>query len=405
MKYCLFSNKLKNRIQILDVLNIFGYFLIGFALLSLIVPGHLSGLDNVFGESTRVHENFYIEPTSLIELEIPGTFLFGFEGCTGDESINANDISIVSDKETVLLTKYVGEDREIPSGICNNLEIQIQADDPNSIKIVVSSLDLEIPANPDEHEIGVEHTAISIPSDSVITDEDLSHKSIPLDEESMEECKMIYEDFQKLDEDDFNSKYLYHEFTGDCVLLFEDSIWDSTLNIEEINQRLSSLKQNEVSMVDEDFEHFSITLLSVNATSENLYLYSFEGCTGDEFVNVENAVAASDTEVLEIVHEEWEGNLVPPGICRVFDIKIRADDPESVKIVLPMMNDDMVEQHDESEKTIQSPKDQLQAGIESAKVICREGFELLLKASNASPSCIKETHIEKLIERGWGKHA
>lgn len=388
------------------MLNIFGYFLIGFALLSLIVPGHLSSMDNVFAESTRVHENFYMEPTSLIELEIPGTFLFGFEGCTGDEPINASDISIVSDKETVLLTKYVGEDREIPSGICNNLEIQIRADDPDSIKIVVSSLDMEIPANPDKHEIGVEHTAISIPSDSVITDEDLSHQSIPLDEESMEECKMIFDDFQKLDEDDFNSKYLYHEFTGDCVLLFEDSIWDSTLNIEEINQKLNDLKQKEMSMIDEDFTPFSFTPLSVNELSENLYLYSFEGCTGDEFVNVENAVAASDIEVLEIVHEDWEGNLVPPGICRVFDIKIRADDPDSVKIILPLMNDDeTLVPHETLEKTIQSPKDQLQAGIESAKVICKEGYELLLKASDASPACVKEIHIEKLIERGWGKHA
>lgn len=388
------------------MLKIFGHFLIGFALLSLIVPGSLSSVDNAFAESTRVHENFYMEPTSLIELQIPGTYLFGFEGCTGDESINANDISIVSDKETVFLTKYVGKDREIPSGVCNNLEIQIKADDPDSIKIVISSLDIEIPAKPNVQAIDDEHTAISIPSDSIISEDDLSHKSIPLDDASMEECKMIYEDFQKLNESDFNSKYLYHEFTGDCVLLFEDSIWDSTLDMDEINRRLASLKQNEASVVDEGFEHFSITLLSVNEISENFYLYSFEGCTGDEFVNVENAVAASDTEVLEIVHEEWEGNLVPPGICRVFDIKIKADDPDSVKIILPMMNDDeTIVSHEPLEKTIQSPKEQLQAGIESAKVICREGHELLLKASDASPSCIKETHIEKLIERGWGKHA
>lgn len=388
------------------MLNIFGHFLIGFALLSLIVPGSLSSMDDVFAESTRVHENFYMEPTSLIELEIPGTYLFGFEGCTGDESINSNDISIVSDKETVFLTKYVGKDREIPSGICNNLEIQIKADDPDSIKIVISSLNIEIPANPNGQTTDDEHTAISIPSNSIISEDDLSHKSIPLDEASIEECKMIYEDFQKLDESNFNSKYLYHEFTGDCVLLFEDSIWDSTLNINEINLRLASLKQNEASVVDEDFEHFSISLLSINEISENFYLYSFEGCTGDEFVNVENAVAASDTEVLEIVREEWDGNLVPPGICRVFEIQIKADDPDSVKIVLPMMNDDeTIVSHEPLGKTIQSPKEQLQAGIESAKVICREGYELLLKASDASPSCIKESHIEKLIERGWGKHA
>jgi len=95
-------------------------------------------------------ENFYIESKSLTELQIPGTFLFKFEGCSGDQTISLNDISVVSDKETVLLTKFVGEQREIPSGVCNNLEIQIRADDPNSIKVVITSLDLEIFANPDE---------------------------------------------------------------------------------------------------------------------------------------------------------------------------------------------------------------------------------------------------------------
>ena len=59
-------------------------------------------------------ESFYVKPKSLTELQIPGTFLFKFEGCTGDQTINARDISVASDKETILLTKFVGEEREIP---------------------------------------------------------------------------------------------------------------------------------------------------------------------------------------------------------------------------------------------------------------------------------------------------
>ena len=74
---------------------------------------------------------------SLTELQISGTFLFKFKGCTGDQTINAEDISVVSDKESVLLTKFVGEEREIPPGICNELEIQIRDDDSDSIKIVI----------------------------------------------------------------------------------------------------------------------------------------------------------------------------------------------------------------------------------------------------------------------------
>ena len=82
-------------------------------------------------------ENFYIESKSLTELQIPGTFLFKFRGCTGDQSINAKDILVVSDKETLLLTKFVGDERVFPPGVCNELEIQIRDDDSDSIKIVI----------------------------------------------------------------------------------------------------------------------------------------------------------------------------------------------------------------------------------------------------------------------------
>jgi hypothetical protein len=106
---------------------------------------------------------FYIESKSLTELQIPGTFLFKFNGCTGDQQINAADISVVSDKESVLLTKFVGETREIPPGVCNVLETQIRANDPNSIKIVIPSLDVEIPAKIVESKDKMETMKISSP--------------------------------------------------------------------------------------------------------------------------------------------------------------------------------------------------------------------------------------------------
>jgi len=47
-----------------------------------------------------------------------------------------------------------------------------------------------------------------------------------------------------------------------------------------------------------------------------------------------------------------------------------------------------------------SPRHQVAAGIDAQLVECREGFELVMKTSNASPLCVKETTAEKLIERG-----
>ena len=411
-------------------------------------------------ELKQKRENFYVKFKSLTELQIPGTFLFKFEGCTGDLTINANDISIVSDKETVPFTTFANQEREIPPGVCNLLEIQIRADDPNSIKVVISSLDIEIPVKLDEQVTEITPIEVSIPSTVSILKGDLSHKSTPLDEKNMKECENINPDFQKFNENNFNTRYLYHEFVGDCVLLFEDPIWETrdSSNIDEINQRLDELKkQKEISRIGEEFKPFSITPMSIEEISDNLYIYSFEGCTGDEFLNIENAVAASDTEVLSLVNQKREGNLIPPGICRVLDIKIRADDPDTIKIVLPMMSDDnMSDKQDDKQmgqhqmmnnmlgnhhmpfkgmcapgfaalseicvlddrcgagaypgrvcimdgvmKQYLRPLHQKYAGISVDNIICAEGKEVMFKQHNASPACVNSDSIEKLKHRGW----
>jgi len=48
-----------------------------------------------------------------------------------------------------------------------------------------------------------------------------------------------------------------------------------------------------------------------------------------------------------------------------------------------------------------SPKKQLESGIASENIICKEGLELILKSSDNSPACVKPQTAEKLIERGW----
>ncbi len=47
-----------------------------------------------------------------------------------------------------------------------------------------------------------------------------------------------------------------------------------------------------------------------------------------------------------------------------------------------------------------SPRHQVASGIDAQMVECREGFELVMKTSNASPICVKETTADKLIQRG-----
>ena len=66
----------------------------------------------------------------------------------------------------------------------------------------------------------------------------------------------------------------------------------------------------------------------------------------------------------------------------------------------PMMSG--IETAEEELQTTKSPRYQVKTGIASTDVVCKENFELLLKTSNGSPACIKESNIEKLIQRGWG---
>jgi len=48
-----------------------------------------------------------------------------------------------------------------------------------------------------------------------------------------------------------------------------------------------------------------------------------------------------------------------------------------------------------------SPRAQMNQGVDSAEVKCRQGFDLVMKNSNGSAACVKSQSVEKLIQRGW----
>jgi len=51
---------------------------------------------------------------------------------------------------------------------------------------------------------------------------------------------------------------------------------------------------------------------------------------------------------------------------------------------------------------IPSPKKQLEEGVPPDKVICKDGFILLIKIKNGFATCVKQHTAEKLVMRGWG---
>ena len=49
-----------------------------------------------------------------------------------------------------------------------------------------------------------------------------------------------------------------------------------------------------------------------------------------------------------------------------------------------------------------SPKFQMRQGITINQIECNEELQLIFKASDGSPACVKESNMEKLVQRGWG---
>ncbi len=69
------------------------------------------------------------------------------------------------------------------------------------------------------------------------------------------------------------------------------------------------------------------------------------------------------------------------------------------------IRDQFMEKAKEFAMTWISPRHQVAAGIDAQLVECRENFQLVMKTSNASPMCVKDTTAEKLIERGIAIYA
>ncbi|MDE1766842.1 MAG: hypothetical protein KGI27_11315 [Thaumarchaeota archaeon] len=56
-----------------------------------------------------------------------------------------------------------------------------------------------------------------------------------------------------------------------------------------------------------------------------------------------------------------------------------------------------------SASNMQSPLTQFKSGIPASKVVCKQGFQLIIKAEDDSPACVKPDTAQILVEKGWAK--
>ena len=311
-----------------------------FALIPIILS---VGISPVLSFSDATEKSLVIDPKSLIYLQ-DNTYLLIFEGCTGSEPISADEIKIVSDTETLLLVQHAEKGRVIQPEECVVLEVQIKAEDPSSIMFVSEILGISQSIDPENLEkdtlsYGKVDVQMGIPPQISIRTSDLSHSPDPLTREQIQKCENTHNDFANLTSSEFGARYLYHNFVGDCIMLFEDPIWETEEEdrYEMLSLRLMEIKQSLKEQEELLSKPITIRTLSIIKLEPGLYLYTFEACSGSHSVNVDDAVIASDTEVFSLISEKRVGNVIPPEFCRVMDIKIGANNPDTIRVMIPSM--------------------------------------------------------------------
>ena len=242
-----------------------------------------------------------------------------------------------------------------------------------------------------------------------------------LTDSQIKECESIYNDFVTLSDSDFYTRYQNHQFSGNCVMLYEDSLWDydGSDRYEKLSERSVELIQETEIKLKQKREIFYIEFKSLTELPiPGTFLSKFEGCTGDQAIYAKDISVVSDKETVLLTKFVGDERTFLPGTCNLIETQIRADDPSSIKVVISSLDievpvkigelttettnvEDSLDQNDKLQKILQSPRAQVNSGIVSSEVICKEGFELLLKTSNGAPACVKPATAQKLIERGW----
>jgi plastocyanin len=146
-------------------------------------------------------------------------------------------------------------------------------------------------------------------------------------------------------------------------------------------------------------------------------IFQSDGTTPYSPMSPENSAVNHNTAQLHLVYHtapapEMTANFPPP--FEVFEHTMFYDIDVLPPTVKPTELKEPKGGHDDKDKTQKqssasptglshmSPRAQMNQGVDSGDVQCRQGFELIMKNSDASAACIHSQSVEKLIQRGWG---
>jgi len=194
-----------------------------------------------------------------------------------------------------------------------------------SITLFVSSFTISLPQQSFAYEESNE-----IP----IQKGDLLYVTTPLTKKSLEECENIYNDYSNFVKNTFIGKYINHEFVGNCVMLFDDPIWDhqGADRYDKLSEQLSNLVDERIpKQVLMTIEPHIILKISTLQT----YLISYDACTLDRAVRASALIVASDTEFVSTIGVSESNLVIPPNYCNVHEVNISASDPNTIRQLIP----------------------------------------------------------------------
>ena len=215
--------------------------------------------------------------------------------------------------------------------------------------------------------------AVAALEEAVIQKQDLLYTVVPLTVSQLQECETLYEDYVTLGPDEFSKRYLYHKFAGNCVMLFDDPVWETEGEDRHdvLSERLAELIEERLVKESERSAIFFIDLVSVLEMPTGAYLFTFKFCTGDQIIIASDVLIASDTEVVSLVKFAEEKTEIPPATCIQTETQIRADDPESIRVLIAgalVAEYSEMEDKPDSELTMATPRS---AGASDPQVVIR----------------------------------
>jgi hypothetical protein len=103
------------------------------------------------------------------------------------------------------------------------------------------------------------------------------------------------------------------------------------------------------------------------------------------------------------IYAQEDANKIEVNLEEEVSTKEKTPEDKSDKKEVNLEESISMKEKENENAPILSPLKQMNSGVNSEKVICKAGLELIIKNSNGSAACVFPDTVTALIERGWAK--